>query len=383
VNNLLKEDYFAKIPEPLEKLMQELNAEVVAIIAYRIKEIGDISPAAAWKLKTASEYAVGDIKKIEKVISKITNESITEIEKIFKETAMENEDFSKFLAKAKGLEFVPLSEDEVVCEIVRSATRNMKNELLNMLRTKAFLQDGKPISIRQQYMKAVDKAIFSVESGVLDYNSAMRKTVRDIARSGIKTVNYESGYAMRLDSAVRMNTLDGLRQMNIDIRTRQGEMYGADGVEISAHANPAPDHQFINGQQFSDEEWESINANLSRHLGERNCMHTLFPIVLGISKPNYTQSELRQMSANANAKKTYAVNGTEHGVTGYEATQVQRKYERGIRRLKDQKNALKSAGDTFGVKMISKSIAEKSREYRSVSDQLGLSEKSNRTRVTS
>ncbi|MES1922867.1 hypothetical protein MHBO_004395 [Bonamia ostreae] len=106
----------------------------------------------------------------------------------------------------------------------------------------------------------------------------------------------------------------------------------------------------------------------------------MFPIILGVSKPVYSKAELKQRHAVANQVKTYKVGDKEYKTTGYDSTQTQRRYETTLRRLKDERDALKSAGDTLGAKQLQQRITEKSKEYRNVSEQLGLKPKPNRTR---
>ena len=70
----------------------------------------------------------------------------------------------------------------------------------------------------------------------------MRKAIKQIGQSGLKTLDYESGRSMRLDSAIRMNTLGGLRKLNNQVQEQFGEEFDSDGVEISTHQYPADDH---------------------------------------------------------------------------------------------------------------------------------------------
>ena len=92
------------------------------------------------------------------------------------------------------------------------------------------------------YRDAVDVAITSVQAGVTDYNSAIRRTMKTAAQDGLRVKYPNSGLTRRLDSAVRQNVLDGVRAVNNDVLRQLGNEYGADGVEISAHALCATDH---------------------------------------------------------------------------------------------------------------------------------------------
>ena len=104
----------------------------------------------------------------------------------------------------------------------------------------------------------------------------------------------------------------------------------ADGWEISAHANSAPDHEPIQGQQYSDADYTALNNSLVRRIGTLNCGHAAFPIILGVSIPQYTPEELEKFRTD----NATGIDYQGRRYTGYEATQVQRKVERAIRTQK-------------------------------------------------
>ena len=84
------------------------------------------------------------------------------------------------------------------------------------------------------------------------------KTLKQLGQSGIRTVDYASGYSQRLDSAVRANMQEALTNLTNTLQKQFGEEYGADGIEISVHAAPAIDHQDVQGRQFSKEEYNNF-----------------------------------------------------------------------------------------------------------------------------
>ena len=71
----------------------------------------------------------------------------------------------------------------------------------------------------------------------------MKKTMRDLTKNGLRTVDYASGYLRRLDSSVRMNIMDGVRRLNRELQIQFGEEFGADWLEVSHHENLAPDYE--------------------------------------------------------------------------------------------------------------------------------------------
>jgi hypothetical protein len=88
--------------------------------------------------------------------------------------------------------------------------------------------------------------------------SAMRSAIRELTEQGIKTVDYTSGHASRMDSAVRNAMTTEFTQIVQEVQRKLGEEIGADGVEISAHEHCAEDHEPLQGHIFTNEEFEKL-----------------------------------------------------------------------------------------------------------------------------
>ena len=258
---------------------------------------------------------------------------------------------------------------------LRSVQSLTHNTFINLANTTAMYEP---------YRNLVDVAIDAVTYGVDSYDSIIRKQLMDktlqtslrYADEGLK-VTYSSGITRRLDSAVRMNVLDGIRQVNDGIREKTGEEFGADGVEVTAHALCAADHIDIQGRQFSKADFIRINESLQRRISTCNCKHSTFPIVLGVSQPAYTSQELQQYKANS--EKTVTINGKE--MTKYQATQAQRNMETAIRKQKDKYIFADTMGDTESASAIKENIKQLQTQYNYLSKQAGLSPKMDRTYV--
>lgn len=242
-----------------------------------------------------------------------------DIYKIFEQVAKENKEFAKQFYKYRKIDFIPYSKDIALQNQVNSIARLTADTYLNIANTRGigFLFEdinGQRYfkNIQQAYYEIIDRGILSISQGKETFQTEMRKIMKQIGNSGL--VMYESGRTRRLDSATRMNLLDGIRQVSNETTKRFGEEYGADGVEISVHNNPAPDHADVQGRQFSKEEYQKlengevakdyngINRQLEhsksgsyRHISEYNCYHKIFNIVLGVSKPEYTEKQLNDI----------------------------------------------------------------------------------------
>lgn len=379
MSRLLSESYIRYLPDPIAKNMEALNQYVVERICKRIKQVGSISASDTHRLKSAIEYAGADLQAIQKELERITGLNAKELDKMFEDVAAENVDFANTYYKARGMETLKdYTENFALRSFVEAAKRTAADGVTNLSSTTmiGFKSGKRVLPLREYYIQTIDKAITFVQTGTVDYNTAMRSTVRDMARGGLRRVTFDSGYSRRLDSQVRMNLLDGVRQLNMAMLEQTGKEFGADGVEISAHALCAPDHQHIQGKQYSLAEFERLNRSLERPIGELNCHHFTTPIVLGVSKPVYSASELREINKRSNAKVSYG--GKTY--TRYEASQRQRQLETAIRYAKDERDACVAAGDKLGATQARKKSAALTAEYKRFSEQAGLTVRLERTR---
>ena len=200
---------------------------------------------------------------------------------------------------------------------------------------------GKALPLQDAYRSCTDYAFKQVITGAADYNTAIRRATENLAEKGLRTIDYESGVHTSLEAAIRRNMMGGLGLLQEQISQKNFEELGADGWEVSAHANSAPDHEPYQGKQFEAEAYERLNNSLVRRISTLNCGHAAFPIILGVNEPQYTKAELDKFREDN--EKGVTVDGKHY--TGYEATQMQRKLERAIRKQKTRVLIDESTGD--------------------------------------
>ena len=85
------------------------------------------------------------------------------------------------------------------------------------------------------YQWALDSAELQIQSGAISYNQAIASAVRQLADSGIKTVDYESGHVDSVDVAVRRAVMTGVNQLNQKYREQSMDYLETDLVETTAH----------------------------------------------------------------------------------------------------------------------------------------------------
>lgn len=351
-----------------------INTHYIKLMAKQIKEIGKLSPSNLFRLQQMSKMQQ-NIDSIEYMLAQETGKTLDELDKVLELSGLSVYKDAYELYVIHSRIQVPFKQNQNMMNYIRSVQSLTHNTFMNMSNTTVIFEP---------YRNLVDVAIDAVTNGIDSYNNIIRKQLTDstlqsnlrYADEGLK-VTYASGLTRRLDSAVRMNVLEGVRQVNNGIREKAGEEFGADGVEVSAHALCARDHIDIQGKQFSKKEFEMRNEELRRHISTCNCKHYTFPIILGVSKPTYTDKELKQYKANS--EKPVNINGRE--MTKYQATQAQRNMETTIRKEKDKYIFADTMGDTEMADKIKANINQLQSQYNSISQQAGLSPKMDRTYV--
>lgn len=223
----------------------------------------------------------------------------------------------------------------------------------------------------------MDYAFQQVFTGAMDYDTAVRRATKNLADMGVRVIGYESGVHTSVEAATRRNIMGGLGLMQEQITQANHDQLGADGWEISAHANSAPDHEPIQGRQYSDKEYERLNNSLVRRIGTLNCGHAAYPIILGVNAPQYTKEQLKRFQEDNEAGITYQ--GRHY--TGYEATQKQRAVERAIRKEKNRILVAEATGDNESLQTAQIRLQRLNQEYRGFSKAAGLPTQRERTMV--
>ena len=371
--------------ERFVRRFEEFNTEVLEEFGKTIKKFEKLTPSQAHKL--AQQMKNGrDIDKILADLEKASQLSRKDLEDLLEITAKENIDFANTYYEAKKMDKVYYETSKQFQNLVKAVEKTTKGEFTNLSKTTALklLKDnGKPLylDIKKAYNEVIDRCVLAVSTGQYDYQKAMYDTIKQLSSSGVKKIFYDNegkrAYARRLDSSVRMNILDGVRQVNIGIQEQVGKEFGADGVEVSHHVNCAPDHIHIDGQQFSKKKFEKINNNLTRPVASMNCRHFVFSIVLGVSSPLYTKKQLEE--DRKNNEKGFEYEGKHY--TLYEGEQLQRKIELAVRQQKDLQIIAKASNDKDTISKSQSNITQLTQKYKELSKISGLPTKMDRMRV--
>lgn len=391
---MLSEDVIEALSERLVNRVEKANSYTLKIIGNRIRQIGTLLPSDIQRISQLLEYGA-DIKKIIEVISQMTDLNIKDIYKILDEVAKENYMFSKSLYEYRGLDFISYENNIALQQQVKAIADITVNDYMNISRTLGFAkkdQFGKVVynNIAATYQNTIDEAIYSISQGKESYQALMKKTINELGISGIKNVDWENGYSRRLDSSVRMNIMDGIRSVSNKVQEEVGKQVGTDAIEISVHDNPALDHAPIQGHIFLNEEFDKMQNNQSfqdingkqyesieRAISIWNCYHYVFSVISSISKPRYTNEQLKEI-INKN-KEGFEFCGVKY--TNYGGEQLQRRLETEIRTSKDLQIIAKASNNEELLYKSQRRINHLTTKYNDLSKTSGLPTKLDRLRV--
>lgn len=354
---------------------------MLTLIGKRIKEIGQLSISDAYMLAQSLEIGA-DVNKITLELAKQTGKNVEEIYKLYDQIAKQNLKFSRDLYETQNIGYIPYSENIRLQQHIKSWADSTAGTFINISKTTGFnLPDytGTKIWYRlaSGYRHTIDQAVLAVSNGIRTYQEEMYRVIKQLSDSGLRTIDYTSGYSRRLDSSVRMNLLEGVRRVNQGTQNIIGSEVGADGVEISAHPLCAEDHLPYQGRQYSKTEYEALNNRLDRPIGTLNCKHFAFAIVLGVSSPSYSKELLNQYKDDSRKKvkwkgKTY---------TRYQMTQLQREYETAIRHQKDFKIIAEESNNKQAIDKAQINIKRLISEYKTLSNTANLKLEMDRLRI--
>jgi hypothetical protein len=370
---MLSPEYMAGLPRELVDVYTNLEDTIIKDIARRLKKAG-ATVTAEWQRTRLQELGAGT-KYINKEIAAAMQTSEEVVEKLFRESSdvyMDNQ--------AEIFEAVGIKPDSAYIEqLTTAAVAQAKGELSNFTQTMGFpMKNGQFSMWTDAYRNALDLAQFQVASGAMDYNTAIRRALKQFTDNGICTIGYLSGRTYTIEAAARMCVLNGVSDLSIKIAEKNAEDLGTDGWEITAHADCAPDHEPIQGRQYTKKEYEALNNSLARQIGTLGCRHSAFPVLLGISERAYTPEELQEFE-RANAE---GVTYEGRHYTGYQATQMQRKIERAIRKTKRELIGYDESGlkDEFTAGSIK--LRRLRTYYSDFSSKAGLLTQNERTQVS-
>ena len=363
---MLTPEQITAIRDQAGHLVDPVQDYLLRDIARRVSTAGQLTSTAAYQVWRAQQMGLSR-REIEAEVQRLLGVSASEVETLLTQAAEVGYDFD--LSRLPSETAATFAENEALQSIVHAAVQMTGADFSNITQTLGLIDPvGKVLPLREAYTSTMDYAFELVSTGATDYNTAIRMATRNLAERGLVTIDYASGIHTSLDAAVRRCVMGGLGLMVEQTQQLTHDQLGCDGWEISAHAASAPDHEPIQGKQYTDAEYKALNSSLRRRIGTLNCGHVAFPIILGVNAPQYSKKDLQDLREDNDQGISYE--GRHY--TTYEATQHQRKLERTLRAQKRRVLVSEASGDKEQLTVNQIRLQRLRQEYKRFSKAAGL-----------
>lgn len=386
---MLNDEQIEKLLYEYAKRQDEFSLSVIKIIADRINRLADFD-----KISSIASYVTmqRDIYSIQEEVEAYYKDQKKRIERdwwwlieyaygeaiLFYETQ---------LALAENSELTQLANEQI--KLAQDEFMNLVNSPVISMRDLSNPGTLRNYDLTSAYRSVVNEAMSYRNLSEDLARNALNRTESQLFNSGVRYL--VDGEPVSGNNAVRMNILDSMKRFLNKAQEVMGKQFGADGMELSAHIYPAPDHAPAQGHQFtkdnvdrmqSGSDFEDVNGNsyvgFERQIGTWNCRHYFMSIKIGKSEPTYTQEELDRI-LEENERGYTAPNGRHY--TLYECTQIQRRYERNIRQAKEKYIFSKSIGNKNDMVTARNRVGSLTSQYKLFSNACGIPAKLERIRV--
>ncbi len=414
------------ISEALRPLFNYLEQQVIIDVANRIKN--SLAYARTVELEVESMQRMGyspaqirskamkilrSTPEFRKVVAKNTLEHKKAVKKLLK-SVMKSADAGKdsILKDAGDMSYFDdlriwkeggkeLTDKSFLPQLVDAIRQQTSETFRNLSATTGFKTMSGFETMENLYQRELDKAMIKICTGTFSREQVVYDVVHNLAESGLRTIDFSSGYSMQLDTAVKLAIRTGAHQLSGKIMDANILQTGENLVYVSKHwgaRNTGTGHAnhkqwqgkvyFIkDGADYSKEAkrigqdrimslWyatgysvDGSKANDPLGLYGFNCRHKHYPWFLGISGLPIEDPEPEAVVIHGKTYNYYAI------------TQKMRSMERRIRAMKREREALNALN--MDTKQISRNIKQKIRDYEEFCDTARVKPDINRLRYES
>lgn len=375
----MRKEYKDQVADKIAARYISLEERILQDIARRIKKTGEITSTADWQINRLRilGYSSEDI---EREIKKTLDASYPEMFELYDKVIDWEYVRNKDVYKQINAEFIPYEENRQLQHITDAIIQQSLEDLENVTRSLGFYLDynGRKVltPLSQVYTNYLDNACFDIVTGAFDYGSVLRRVVTQLTNSGLRKIEYGSGYASRVEVAARRAVMTGVANLTGEIADYNAKKLGTEYFEVEWHAGARPTHAVWQGQVWTKEQLYSVCGlgTVTGLLGA-NCYHTYYPFFPGISERNWSDDWLEEQNRKESKPKEFR--GKEYAL--YEAKQRQRQMETAMRAQREKVQMLQNGGADWQEVMLQKAKYQgQLNEYAAFSRKMGLKEERER-----
>ena len=363
-----------RVSMALDEPMKELEMRIMQDVVRRIKINGEITAAADWQINRLQQLGMSK-EEVNAAIQEALSYSDEDMNELYSKVIGAGYTRDRALYEATGTPFIPFEENGELQQLISSVSDQTNQTLHNITQSLGFAERGTNGKISftplaDFYQETLDSAMLDISSGAFDYNTVLKRTVKAMTDSGLRTVDYASGHSNRVDVAARRAVMTGMTQLTAKVNEQNAEQLGTDMFEVSWHGGARPEHQVWQGKWYTKAQLETVcGLGTVTGLCGANCYHEYNPVIPGISEPTYTAEELEELNRQENEPVEWK--GKQY--TKYEALQRQRRLETTMRAQRQEMALLKEGGaDEDDLINCRAKYRVTSAEYTRFSEAMGL-----------
>lgn len=376
----MNREYKQALARQIEQNFQTLEEEIMQDIVRRIKMNGEITSTADWQINRLAVLG-NSSEDIERMLKEALDASYPQMFELYDEVIDWEYVRNRDIYEQINQKYIPFSENRQLQQLTDAVRRQTQDELQNITRSLGFYLDygkGQKVltPLAEVYQQYLDQTMYGIATGSFDYNTALRRVVTQLTNSGMRTVDYASGMARRVNVAARSAVMTGVTQLSGHIADYNAERMGTEHFEVAWHAGARPTHQQWQGRVYTREQLTTVcGLGSVTGLEGANCYHERYPFFPGLSERNWTDEWLEAKNREENTPREFK--GKEY--TAYEARQRQRKMETAMRAQREKVKLLEAGGaDSDDIMTARAKYQGQLDEYGRFSRKMGLTQQRER-----
>lgn len=388
-----------ELSQPLADIYMAMEEDLMVEIARRIAVSGEVIPTSEWRLKKLAEAGALNKKTIE-IIAKYTGlqaETLTEtikaaaygaikdLEPAFQKVAEQGIISSAAVPASettkrvvKNFRSQAASDLNLVNTVMQYKSREAYKALVN--KTYKTVQAVENAKNRQELLNVLGKHTLSVVTGGESRQAAVRKCIEEFSEKGIPAFVDKAGREWSPEAYINMDIKTTVSNTARTAQEARFDEYGIDLIQVSSHNGARPKCAKDQGKLYS-----RSNKSGTAYDGDGNPIEffpfsqTSFGKPDGLFGINCHHKEYAFISG-VNFQRYFPYDEEENAAQ-YKKIQNQRRLERRVRETKRNIAMLKEVGDTEGVKLAKKTLAQRNKAYNDYCAENNLKPHSDRLAV--
>ena len=248
----MKKYDFDKLLKPLIQIYDEIELDIIKNILNKLVKYDNVQGSLNWYLEKLTELKALEKENL-KVILKDKNAIQKELEKIIENVGFKVDNLDKLKSYYdKGLiEVNPMNlyNSSSIKSLMSEALTDCTT-IMDLINTKAI--EGSNMA----YRTIINKVYVETASGIYTYSESIRNALKEFAVQGIKTVNYENGLSISIESAIRRDVVTRVNKLVGDKEIQAAKELKTNLMYVDQHLGARVRTKYMKNDYEAHAEWQ-------------------------------------------------------------------------------------------------------------------------------